>query len=311
MHRWRDLIEVPQDCGPTVLTFGVFDGVHRGHQKVLAAAVARARAEGVGAVVVTFDPHPASVVRPDTVPARLTSLEQRLELFEENGVDAAVIVTFDPQRSRQPAEEFVREVAGALRPVGIVVGDDFRFGFKAAGDLALLHRLGADLGFTVTGLERAEGGSWSSTRVRERLTTGDVSGAAELLGRPHRVDGVVVRGDQRGRLLGIPTANVPVDPDEAIPADGVYAGWLTRRDDGSERLPAAISVGTKPQFGPHERVIEAHVLDRADLELYDAPVRLEFADRIRGQQRFDSVEVLVEAMRADIERAHELLRAHP
>lgn len=312
MHRWRDLVEVPQGYGPTVVTFGVFDGVHRGHQKVIATAVARARSAAAKPVVVTFDPHPAAVVRPEALPARLTSLDQRLELFAELGVDAAVVVAFTPERSRQPAEEFIREVVGALRPVGVVVGDDFRFGFKAAGDVALLDRLGATLGFTVTGLERGDtSAAWSSTKVRERLTAGDVAGAAAILGRPYRVDGPVVRGDQRGRLLGVPTANVPADSAYALPTDGVYAGWLTRRDDAAAvRLPAAVSVGTKPQFGPHERVIEAHVIDRTDLELYDVPVRIEFADRIRGQETFDSVETLIDTMRADIDRTRVLTSVH-
>lgn len=309
MHRWRDLVEVPHGYGPTVVTFGVFDGVHRGHQLVIASAVEQARAAAASSVVVTFDPHPTSVVRPEAVPARLTSLDQRLELFAELGVDAAVVVTFVPERSRQPAEEFIREVAGALRPVGVVVGDDFRFGFKAAGDVALLDRLGSTLGFTVTGLTRSEADpAWSSTKVRERLAAGDVAGAGEILGRPYLIDGPVVRGDQRGRLLGVPTANVPADPAYALPADGVYAGWLTRRDQVDvDPLPAAISVGTKPQFGPHERIIEAHVIDRADLELYDVPVRIEFVARIRGQETFDSVEALIDTMRADIDRTRALV----
>ena len=333
MQRWRDLAEVPRDIGPTVVTIGVFDGVHRGHQRVIGRAVELARERGGLAVVVTFDPHPTAVVRPDTVPPLLATLPRRIELFEDYSADAVVVVTFDKERSRQPAEEFVRELVGALHPVAIVVGDDFRFGFKAAGDVGLLRRLGSELGFEVEGLSRkdpasAPGGpaaaaesvtgsavrtdAVSSTVVRDRLAEGDVAGARGLLGHTFRVDGVVVEGAHRGRELGFPTANVPAAAGMALPADGVYAGWLrVLAAAGPEAglMPAAISVGTNPQFGEEPRRVESYVLDRDDLELYGHLVAVEFVDRVRGQERFDSVDALVEQIAADVERVRAILAA--
>lgn len=306
MQRWNDVTEVPADLGPTVVTFGVFDGVHQGHQKVIDLTVDQAKRRDARSVVVTFDPHPAAVVRPEAVPPALARLDRRLALFAERGVDATLVLPFTAERSQQPAEEFVREMAGALHPVAVVVGDDFRFGFKAAGDVDLLTRLGEEWGFEVEAVPRGQGEpSWSSTAVRQALTEGDVRAAADILGHLFRIEGVVVHGDRRGRELGFPTANVPADPALAIPADGVYTGYLAW-GEGAERtrLPAAISVGTKPQFGPHDRVIEAHVVDRDDLELYDLPVEIEFVDRIRGQRVFESVDALI----AEVERDKEHVR---
>ncbi|MEQ7124643.1 bifunctional riboflavin kinase/FAD synthetase [Actinopolymorpha sp. B11F2] len=329
MQRWRDLTDVPQDTGPTVVTIGVFDGVHRGHQRVIGRTVERARDLGALAVVVTFDPHPMAVVRPDAVPPLLATIERRIELFEEYSADAVLVVPFDQQRSHQPAEEFVREIVGALRPVAIVVGDDFRFGFKAAGDVALLRRLGAELGFEVEGLirqdpgasEEGDGGppidtrAVSSTSVRRCLERGDVAQALALLGHAFRVDGTVVEGAHRGRELGFPTANVPAAAGMALPSDGVYAGWLrVRTDDDAgwhEPLPAAISVGTNPQFGEEPRRVESYVLDRDDLELYGRTVAVSFVDRVRGQARFGSVDALVEQMTRDVEMVREILAAEP
>jgi riboflavin kinase / FMN adenylyltransferase len=327
MQRWRDLTEVPQDTGPTVVTIGVFDGVHRGHQRVIGRTVERARELGALAVVVTFDPHPMAVVRPDAVPLLLATLERRVELFEDYSADAVLVVPFDRQRSHQPAEEFVREIVGALRPVAIVVGDDFRFGFKAAGDVALLRRLGGELGFEVEGLTRQDPGAdqesdgrqpvdtsaVSSTAVRRCLERGDAAHACALLGHAFRVDGTVVEGAHRGRELGFPTANVPAAAGMALPSDGVYAGWLrVRTDDHAgwhEPLPAAISVGTNPQFGEEPRRVESYVLDRDDLELYGRTVAVSFVDRVRGQARFDSVDTLVQQMTRDVEVVREILAA--
>ncbi|HEY8456877.1 MAG TPA: bifunctional riboflavin kinase/FAD synthetase [Actinopolymorphaceae bacterium] len=353
MLRWDDLADVPRAVGPTVVTIGVFDGVHRGHQRVIGRVVELARQRNATSVVVTFDPHPAAVVRPDAAPLLLASLDHRLERFESLSVDAVLVLRFDKERSLQPAEAFARELAGALRPVAVVVGDDFRFGHKAAGDVDLLRRLGAELGFEVEGLARRDaeigpdseaGGAAgsarsdadvdtatvSSTAVRRALERGDVAGARRLLGYPFRVEGVVVEGAHRGRELGFPTANVPAPAGMALPADGVYAGWLTIRDTGApetagatggsavtsgERarpagpLPAAISVGTNPQFGKEPRRVESYVLDRDDLELYDLTVRVEFVDRVRGQQRFPTVDALIAQMTDDVERVRQILTA--
>lgn len=324
MRRWEDFSEVPSDLGPTAVTIGVFDGVHRGHQRVIRRTVEQARSHGAKAVVVTFDPHPTAVVRPDAVPPLLATLDRRLQLFEDLGVDGVVVIPFDKERSQQPAEEFVRELADALRPVAIVVGEDFRFGHKAKGDVDLLRRLGERLGFTVEGLSRrdpdeaadavpdeaARAEAASSTVVRQRLEEGDVAGANELLGHLFEIEGTVVEGAHRGRELGYPTANVPPPPGMALPADGVYAGWLRRRDGGPEAdtpMPAAISVGTNPQFGNEPRRVEAYVLDRDDLELYGVRVVVSFVERVRGQQRFDSVEALVAQMGEDVERIRQIL----
>jgi riboflavin kinase / FMN adenylyltransferase len=308
MRRWNDLTEVPRLAAETVVTFGVFDGVHRGHQRVIGRAVELARERGEEAVVVTFDPHPAAVVRPDAAPALLATVDGRVRLFEACGVDAVLVLPFTKERSRQPAEEFAKEMAGALRIATIVVGDDFRFGFKATGDVELLRRLGPELGFEVETISRDAGDPhWSSSAVRQALADGDVGTAAERLGHLFRVEGIVVRGDRRGRELGFRTANVPADPSLALPVDGVYAGYLSHPE--ATRLSAAISVGTKPQFGPNDRVIEAHVLGRDDLELYDVPVTIEFVRRVRGQLVFESVDGLIAEVDRDKERVREILDA--
>ncbi len=336
MQRWTDLAGVDPRFGPTVVTIGVFDGVHRGHQRVLARARELAREHGARSVVVTFDPHPASVVRPEAVPPLLATVERRLELFEAYGMDGVVVVPFDKERSREPAEEFVRELVRALHPVAVVVGDDFRFGHKAAGNVGLLRTMGTELRFSVEGLARAAKvpstadpapgdaspvdpataavpvDAVSSTAVRDRLSAGDVAGARALLGHTLRVAGVVVEGAHRGRELGFPTANVPASTALALPADGVYAGWLRVADvdaPGPQVFPAAISVGTNPQFGHEPRRIESYVLDRDDLDLYGRPVAVEFVDRVRGQDTYDSVDALITQIRADVEHVRRVLAA--
>ena len=318
MRVWRSLAEVPPDLGRTVVTVGNFDGVHRGHQRVVGRAREEAVATGAEAVVaVTFDPHPMAVLRPELAPSVLTSVERRAELLEVAGVDALLVVPFDRDVASWSPERFVEDVlVGALHVVAVVVGENFRFGARAAGDVALLERLGRELGeqrpdqgFTAVGVP-LDGGAlvWSSSYVRRCLAEGDVAGAATALGRPVSVRGPVQRGDQRGRELGYRTANVAIGT-EAAPADGVYAGWLTCLDDGV-RHPAAISVGTNPTFeGERLRRVEAHVLDRDDLELYDRAVEVVFTARLRGMERFGSVEDLLEAMASDVDRARLALLA--
>jgi riboflavin kinase / FMN adenylyltransferase len=306
---WRGLAEVPADLGASVATVGNFDGVHRGHRVVVARARARADELGLPLVLVTFDPHPMSVLRPDHAPSMLTTVEERAALLAEAGVDHVLAVPFDLGVAGWTPQEFVdRVLVGVLHARAVVVGANFRFGHRAAGDVAFLVSAGREAGFEAVGVA-LDGGPqvWSSTYVRTCLAAGDVAGAAEALGRPFAVRGVVVQGDQRGRELGYPTANVPTDGLTAAPADGVYAGRLRRLDTG-ETFPAAISVGTNPTFhGERERRVESYVLDRDDLELYGVEVEVEFVERLRGMVAFDGVEALLVQMADDVRRARELL----
>ena len=319
MQIWRATGEVPDDLGRTVVVIGNFDGVHLGHRRVVSRARAIADERGLSVVAVTFDPHPMAVLRPDHAPTTLTSIEERAALLGEAGADAVLALPFTHEVAGWSPEEFVdRILVGLLHAAAVVVGANFRFGHRAAGDVALLTEAGAaqpeGRDFTTEGIE-LDGGPmvWSSTYVRTCLAAGDVAGAAEALGRPVTVRGVVRRGDRRGRELGFPTANVPTggpgEQSAATPADGVYAGWLRRLDTG-ERYPAAISVGTNPTFDGHrERRVESYVLDRDDLELYDVAVEVEFVERLRGMVRFDSVEELVAQIKDDVARTRELLAA--
>ena len=316
MRVWRSLSEVPADLGRTVVTVGNFDGVHRGHQRVVRRACEKAAEVRADAVVaVTFDPHPVAVLRPELAPPVLTPVERRAELLADAGVDALLVVPFDRALAGWSPERFVEEVlVSTLHAAAVVVGANFRFGARAAGDVALLERMGRDLGgpsadrgFETVGVP-LDGGQevWSSTYVRRCLAEGDVAGAAAALGRPVSVRGPVQRGDRRGRQLGYPTANVAIGA-EAAPADGVYAGWVTVLDDGT-RHPAAVSVGTNPTFdGQRLRRVEAYVLDRDDLDLYDREVEVSFTSRLRGMERFESVADLLDAMARDVSQAREVL----
>jgi riboflavin kinase/FMN adenylyltransferase len=307
---WRSLDAVP-DVGRTVVTVGNFDGVHLGHQHVVARAREVAHELGdLPVVAVTFDPHPIAVLRPEHAPPTLTTLDVRAELLAAAGVDDLLVVPFSREIAAWPPERFVTDIlVGALHARAVVVGANFRFGARAAGDLSTLTELGRVHDFDAEGIA-LDGGPqvWSSTYVRTCLAVGDVEGAAQALGHPFTVRGEVVKGDQRGRELGYPTANVPT-VGIAAPADGVYAGWLRRLDRPEEPpLPAAISVGTNPTFpGDRARRVESYVLDRDDLELYGVEVEVAFVARIRGMQRFDSVDELVDTMRQDVEKTRERL----
>ncbi len=309
MQIWRSLDEVPADVGPTAVVIGNFDGVHLGHRHVLARAREIADERSLFVVAVTFDPHPMAVLRPEHAPTTLTSLEVRAELLGDAGADAVLALPFDLDVANWTPEEFVERVlVDGLHAAAVVVGANFRFGHRAAGDVGTLRETGERFGFTAEGIP-LDGGPqvWSSTYVRMSVAAGDVAGAAEALGRPYAVRGVVVKGDQRGRELGFPTANVPTDTMTAAPPDGVYAGWLRRLDTG-ERYPAAISVGTNPTFaGDRPRRVESYVLDRTDLELYGVEVEVSFVERLRGMVAFEGVEKLVEQMKDDVDRARELL----
>ncbi|MDQ4008180.1 MAG: bifunctional riboflavin kinase/FAD synthetase [Actinomycetota bacterium] len=311
MRVWRALQDVPADLGRTVVTIGNYDGVHLGHRHVIGRARVLAEQTGTPVVAVTFDPHPFAVLRPEHAPTLLTTIERRAELLAEAGVDDVLVMPFSREVAGWAPQEFVdRIVVGTLHAAAVVVGANFRFGHRAAGDVATLRELGADRDFTAEGVD-LEGGpqAWSSTYVRTCLAAGDVEGATEALGRPFSVRGVVVEGDHRGHELGYPTANVPTR-DMAAPVDGVYAGWLRRLDDpDAPALPAAVSVGTNPTFDGTERRVESYVLDRDDLELYGVEVEVTFVSRLRGMVRFDSVDDLLARMADDVDRARAVLGA--
>jgi riboflavin kinase/FMN adenylyltransferase len=310
MQRWRGLDAAPSGWGRCVVTIGVFDGVHRGHQAIIGEAVARARAAHVPSVVLTFDPHPSEVVRPGSHPSVLTSPRYKAELVERLGADVLCVLPFTVEFSRLTPAEFAHLVlVEHLHAVAVVVGENFRFGHKAAGDVAELGRIGERFGFAASGvpLVREGGTTISSTYVRSCVDAGDLAGAARALGREHRVEGLVVRGDARGRTLGYPTANLRTAPHTAVPADGVYAAWLT---NAGERRAAAVSIGTNPTFEGRERRVEAYVLD-FDGDLYGADVALDFVATIRTAEtmRFESVEALVAQIGHDVTDVRNLLGA--
>jgi riboflavin kinase / FMN adenylyltransferase len=306
VERWRGLDAVPTDWGRSVVTVGVFDGMHRGHQQLVGRAVSRARERGLPAVLVTFDPHPAELVRPGSHPAQLTTLRRRADLAAGLGVDAFCVLPFTPELSRTDPAAFAHQVlVERLHAAAVVVGRNFRFGHRAAGDVALLTELGTRFGFAVEGLELTgdDTVTFSSTYVRACIDAGDVVAAAAALGRPHRVEGVVVHGARRGRDLGFPTANIATAPYTALPADGIYAG---RFAIGDRLLPAAISVGTNPTFSGRQRTVEAYVLD-VDEDFYGHAVAVDLVERLRGQEHYDDVGALITQMHADVARTRELL----
>lgn len=291
----------------TTVTIGVFDGVHRGHRSLISRARGVAHGRGTPLLAVTFDPHPLAVVGPRQAPTALATLAHRQELLLDAGADDVDVLVFDEETSLMEPEDFVRDLlVGRWGATAVVVGADFRFGHRARGGVDLLAEQGAALGFeaVVVPLAGTTETRWSSTLVRQQVVDGEVAAAAEVLARPYRLDGIVVHGDHRGRELGYPTANLAWTGSPTIPADGVYATWLAA---GTERWPAATSVGTNPQFDGRERRVEAYVLDRDDLQLYGEPVSLEFVDRIRGQEVFPDIAELTARMSVDVEEARHLL----
>jgi riboflavin kinase / FMN adenylyltransferase len=289
-----------------VVTIGVFDGMHRGHVQMVGHAVRRAREMGVPSVLMTFDPHPSEVVRPGSHPAQLTTLRRRAELVEQLGVEVFFVLPFTVELSRVPADEFVHTVlVERLHVAEVVVGENFTFGHKAAGDIELLRSLGRRFGFTAEGvglLSQSEL-TFSSTYIRSCIDAGDVAAAGTALGRPHRVEGIVVRGDQRGRSLGYPTANLSTPRHAAIPADGVYACRFVHR---GRELGAAVSIGTNPTFSGRERRVEAYVLDLQE-DFYGERVAVDFVERLRGMCRFDTPEELVAQIDDDVVRTRKVL----
>lgn len=296
-----------RDARGCVACIGVFDGVHRGHQSLISLARATADELGLPLVAITFDPHPMSVVGAGAAPTTLASLAHRVELLRAAGADEVDVLEFDRDLASMDPQEFVHGVlVDRLHVRAVVVGQDFRFGHRAAGTFETLEQEGDRHGFAAIAAPLVGDGTerWSSTATRRLIEEGEVERAAVALGRPYRLDGIVVHGDHRGRELGYPTANLDWAAGPVVPADGVYAGWLVR---GGERLPAAISVGTNPTFDGAERRVEAYVLDRDDLDLYGQAVGDEFVARIRGQERFDSIEALVDQMARDVERVRAVL----
>jgi riboflavin kinase/FMN adenylyltransferase len=302
----------------------VFDGVHRGHAELINHAVKAARSREVPAVLMTFDPHPMEVVFPGSHPAQLTTLTRRAELVEEMGIDVFLVMPFTSDFMKLTPERYVHELlVERLHVVEVVVGENFTFGKKAAGNVSMLRKAGERFGFAVESMtlvsevadNRDQTVTFSSTYIRSCVDAGDMVAATEALGRPHRVEGVVVRGDGRGRVLGYPTANVAPPMFSAIPADGVYAAWFTVLGHGpvmgtvtpGERYQAAVSVGTNPTFSGRTRTVEAFVLD-TEADLYGQHVAVDFVARIRPQEKFDSVDDLIFAMDRDTEKARKILR---
>ncbi|WP_091795675.1 bifunctional riboflavin kinase/FAD synthetase [Prauserella marina] len=318
MLRWRGLNDLPGGWGRCVVTIGVFDGVHRGHQALINRTVEAAARRGLPSVVLTFDPHPSEVLRPGSHPAQLTTLRRKAELVERLGVDVFAVLPFTLELSKLTPDEFVHEVlVDKLHAAAVIVGENFTFGHKAAGDVQTLRTLGKRFGFVAQGAKlqgRHLPGeqddseiTFSSTYVRSCIDAGDVVAAADALGRPHRLEGIVVRGDGRGHDLGFPTANLSAPRYAAIPADGVYAGWFTRAAKPDDKLAAAISVGTNPTFSGRERTVEAFVLD-VDEDFYGQHVAIDFVSRLRGQIAFDGPDALVEKMTADVAETRRVLR---
>ena len=315
------VVRLPQDDCPrppqgSAVTIGTYDGVHRGHRTVIAELRRRATERGLAAAVVTFDRHPAEIVRPDAVPRQLTDHQQEVELLAATGVDHVVVLTFDEARAKEPAEEFVHEVlVGCLDVRLVIVGDDFHFGHERRGNVALLTAMGTELGFEVEGLDLvgadgvpAEGPDRvSSTAIRRALEAGELAAANQMLGRPHEVRGIVEHGDHRGREWGFPTANVAVPERVQLPADGIYAAWLVR-PDGSIH-PGAASLGRRPTIYDDQpyRLLEVHLLDGDDFDLYGEAVAVRFVERLRGEARYDDVDELIAQIARDCDDARRAL----
>lgn len=306
MQVWRSLTEIPADT-TSVVTIGNFDGMHQGHRRVIATCRDRAARRRLSAVACTFDPHPSQVHRPEAGLALINPVQDRLDAIAACGMDATFVIHYDESVYTLTPEEFaLRYLVDALHAREVIVGEDFRFGAGNSGDIDTLRELGREHGFDVVmvaDITAPEGRRWSSSWVRELLAEGDVAGAARVLGHLHRIRGVVQHGFKRGRELGFPTANLHEGVEGVIPADGVYAGWVVRQvpgTDAGEFLPAAISVGTNPQFDGEKRTVEAHVLGRSDLNLYGERIAVTFVNRIRPMMTFESLDDLLAQMDDDL-----------
>ena len=285
-----------------VLAIGIFDGVHAGHQQIIATA------KLIGEVkVITFDPHPTSVIVPERTPTQLVSLKDRITLLKKAGATSVEVIKFDKDFSVLTTDQFIENILiDRFAAEHVVVGENFNFGFKAQGTPKYLSEVGPkyDFGVSIVKLQEDKGSTISSSRIRNLIIDGQVEVANELLTRNFYLKGIVVHGEKRGREIGYPTANIGLTNLATIPADGVYAGWLSV---GSQRWPAAISIGTNPTFpGVRGRQVEAYALDKTDLELYDLEATIEFGFRLRDTLKFDGLEPLLEQMKKDCDQAREL-----
>lgn len=304
---WTSLDEIDPDFPETAVTIGKFDGVHLGHQALLGNVVDVSEEHGIASVAVTFDRHPDALLNPEIAKLPITGPRQKQFLIRETGVDALLTLSFDAALAALTPAEFVKQVlVDALKARWVLVGENFRFGAKGAGDVSTLRELGEQHGFRVRVIEPVVVGGEvvSTTLVRETLDRGDVAKAASLLGRPHLTTGVIEHGLKIGRTIGFPTANMSRDAEGYLPVDGVYAGWLYA---DAERFPAALSVGINETFQAVPRLIEAHVIDRTDLDLYDKVVSLEYVEHIRPSAKFDGVESLVAEINRDLQKCREIL----
>jgi len=300
-------LQQARELGPTAVTIGKFDGIHRGHQALISALKGDAAVHNLKTVLVTFDRHPDALLNPSRLKWPLIGPQQKAALVSEAGLDALLTLTFDEVLAQQSAQDFVQEtLVDGLQAKIVIVGEDFRFGSGGAGDVSLLHELGQQLGFEVRVIPSAtEGGlKVSTSAIRELLDLGDVAQAASLLGRVHTTVGVIEHGLKIGRTIGFPTANMSREAEGYLPLDGVYAGWLVA--DGV-RYPAAHSVGINETFQAVPRLVESHVLDRKDLDLYDKNVTLEYVDFVRPSAKFDGVESLVAEINRDLDKIRNIL----
>jgi riboflavin kinase/FMN adenylyltransferase len=295
----------------SVLTIGNFDGVHRGHQYLLGEVVRTARAQQLKSVALTFEPLPLEVLRPDVSPPRLSTTSDRLQLIRDLGVDDVVPITFTPDVAALEARQFVEQVVAAFHPTQLVVGADFAFGRGRSGNVDVLRQLGEEFGYELRVLERIgdDDQDFSSSRIRARLSAGDVKQAVELLGRPYLLRGTVVQGQRRGRELGFPTANLALSGKLLVPENGIYAAF-SRTSHDETLVPSMVYVGTNPTFDEHARVVEVNLID-FDRDLYGSELAVLFVDRVRGDQRFDGVDQLIAQMHQDQDATMTCLRALP
>ncbi len=305
MHVWHGVSEIDRDLGPTVVTIGNFDGVHRGHQKVIKRLVDGAKRDGVPSTVMTFDPHPRCVLAPDTCPLSLTTVDEQAEAMAELGVDNLVVMPFTRKLSQLTATQFMERLTPKVPLRGLVIGYDFALGHQRRGDRAFLEHYGDSHGFIVEVItpHSIEGKIISSSRIRELLLDGQVAHAGRLLGRHYSIKSFVEHGTATGSRIGYPTANFAITPNKLVPKQGVYAVWV---DIDRQSYPGAMNMGYRPTFGGTTLTVEAFIFD-FDKDIYQQMVRARFVQRIRDEKKFDSPEALVRQITKDVARARAIL----